>query len=199
MYPSEIYNLLASLLKQANATRVSGDSGPEVDEIDEEADPAENPNVPPTQPSPPSNPPATQPTPPQATPPQSSPRLARSRRQIDISDYHPWENPYTSGPNRDARARSINEYLASNKKDNLVAKPNPFATRNLNASYTNYLNNLNTRYKSMYTSAFNAGAYNQRGVGASYFKKFVPYRKNNLFIKSSSCSSGSLLYRLLSM
>lgn len=195
MYPSEIYNLLASLLKQANTTRVSGDSGAEVDEIDEEADPAEDTGATPTQPTPQPTPPP--PPAPRPAPPQPTPGFVRPRRKIDINDYHPWENPYTSGPNRDSRARSINEYLASNKKDNLVAKPNPFATRNLNASYTNYLNNLYTRYKSMYTSAFNAGAYNQRGVGPSYFKTFIPYRKNNLFIKSSSCSNTSLLHRLL--
>lgn len=198
MYHSGTYNLLASLLKQAANQQVSGGEAPEVETSnDEESDAAEDPDTPdPPQPAPnpPSQPPQPpQPQPPQPQPPQQPTGLSRRKRTFDINDYHPWENPYTTGPEREARARSVNEYLSTHKKDNLVATPNPFATRNFRGSYNAFYNRLLNRYKTMYDRS-RQEPYTSR---VSHFKKFVPYRKNNLFIKSSSYSNTSLLYKLL--
>ena len=196
MYHSGTYNLLASLIKQAVNQPVSGGEAPEVYEGNgEESDAAEDPNTP----SPATQPPQPAPNPPQQSPqpqqPQQPTGLSRRKRTFDINDYHPWENPYTTGPEREARARSVNEYLSTHKKDNLVATPNPFATRDLRGSYNAFYARLLNRYKTMYDRS-RQEPYTSR---VSHFKKFVPYRKNNLFIKSSSYSNASLLHKLLCM
>lgn len=197
MYHSGTYNLLASLIKAANQP-VSGGEAPERRNDEDETDPAESPNAPsqpaqPPQPAP--NPPQQPPQPQQPQQPQQPTGLSRRKRTFDINDYHPWENPYTTGPEREARARSVNEYLSTHKKDNLVATPNPFATRDFRGSYNAFYARLLNRYKTMYDRS-RQEPYTSR---VSHFKKFVPYRKNNLFIKSSSYSNTSLLYKLLCM
>lgn len=199
MYPSEIYKLLGSLIKEARL-----------------------PGTPPAQPQ------GTQPTPPGNAPggtapggpgqqPASgtsgetpvtrpedlpaNPRLVSRTNIIDVDDFHPWENPYASGPNRENRARSIAEYLNSHPKDNLVAKPNPFAFTDFNGRRNEFYDNLLTGYENMYNSAYNAGMYSGRSnpyaVRPRDFRRFVPYKKNNLFIKQSSFNN--LLFKNLMM